>query len=324
VSDDSSSGASAALHVAVATDMAYLPWCAVALLSCQRATVERRVHVHVLHEGDLSREAQCRLGGMVRAGDGEVSYHVVSDDRMAPLPSKGPDLGGRTSWIRIFLPEMLPDLDRILYLDADTMTIRSVSPLWTAPLDGAPVAAVSNVVEPARHAHVAQLGIGDPRSYFNAGVLVMNLAVMREERTLDRIINAVATRHDRLPWFDQDALNVVFADRWQRLHPRWNAQNSLWLWEPWARHVFGEDERRDAVSSPAILHFEGPSFVKPWHYLCRHPFRDRYHQTLAATPWREEPLRGRTPVTRIIRCLPPPLQLPAYVRLLRVKARRAG
>jgi lipopolysaccharide biosynthesis glycosyltransferase len=311
------------VHVALATDMTYLPWCAAAALSCQQSTGESRVHVHILHEGDLSEDARHRLATMVRGHNGEISYHTVDSERLAALPSKGPALGGRTSWIRIFLPEMLPQLDRILYLDADTLTVDSVGPLWTTALGDAALAAVSNVVEPDKQPRLAELGITDPRRYFNAGVLVMNLALMREEDSLDRIMSYVAARRDELAWFDQDALNVVF-NRWHPLEPRWNAQNSMWFWAPWAREVFGEDALREAVSTPAILHFEGPSVVKPWHYLCQHPFRHRYRQTLAMTPWRDEPLLERTPATRMIRRLPKALQLPAYVRLQAVRARRGS
>jgi lipopolysaccharide biosynthesis glycosyltransferase len=177
-------------------------------------------------------------------------------------------------------------------------------------------------VEPAKRVHVAQLGIDDPRRYFNAGVLVMDLSLMRDQHSLEEIMSCVATRRDEFSWFDQDALNIVFADRWYPLHPRWNAQNSFWLWQEWAQEVFGDHALREAVASPAIVHFEGPSFVKPWHYLSQHAFRDQYRQALAGTPWRDEPLLERTTATRLIHRLPQSLWLPAYVRLLKAKARR--
>jgi lipopolysaccharide biosynthesis glycosyltransferase len=311
------------VHVALATDMTYLPWAAVAALSCQQSTTDAAVHVHVLHEGDLSGETQRLFTAMVREHSGEISYHAVEGDQLAALPSKGPALGGRTSWIRVLLPEMLPHLDRIIYLDADTLTVDSVSPLWTISLAEAGVAAVSNVVEPDQRPHVAGLGIAEAKQYFNAGVLVMNLRLMREEDSLGRIKSCVAARGDDLTWFDQDALNLVFAGRWRELEPRWNAQNSLWYWGRWAREIFGEDPVREALSNPAILHFEGPSIVKPWHYLCQHPYRDRYRNALAMTPWSDVPLLERTAATRVIHRLPSSLQLRAYVRLQSMRARRA-
>src|SRR5207253_2718503 len=89
-----------------------------------------------------------------------------------------------------------------------------------------------------------------------------------------------------LVWPDQDACNVALEGRWLALHPRWNAQNSLWTWGDLARGVFGVDVVEEATTAPAILHFEGPSLSKPWHALCRHPWRDEY--------WRQLPVSTRS------------------------------
>ncbi|MBV8952355.1 MAG: glycosyltransferase family 8 protein [Actinobacteria bacterium] len=308
------------VHIALATDTAYLPWAAVSVLSCQRATSPCRVHVHVLHEGDLTSDAQRAFASMVSHECGEVSFHMVEGSRLDAVPSKGPELGGKTSWIRITLADLLPDLDRIVYLDADTLTVQSVEPLWTEPLGDAGVAAVANVVEPARRGHVADLGI-EPTQYFNAGVLVMNLQLMRDENTYERVLDCVGERGKELSWYDQDALNLVFAGRWHALHPRWNTQNSLWYWRAWACEVFGERAVHEALSDPAVVHFEGPSIVKPWHYLCQHPFRRHYRDVLQMTPWRDAPLLERTAATRVIRRLPQGAQLPAYGRLQAFRTR---
>ena len=73
------------------------------------------------------------------------------------------------SMMRVALPFMLPDLDRILYLDIDTIVVRDISALWDLQLDGCYFAAVR---EPAKS-----------RSdfiYINAGVMMLNLEKMRD------------------------------------------------------------------------------------------------------------------------------------------------
>ena len=77
-------------------------------------------------------------------------------------------------------------------------------------------------------------------------------------------------------------------DEMNRLNPKWNAMNSLWVWPDHARRVFTEDDLRVARDDPAVLHFEGPPIVKPWHYLSQHPFRDEYRFALLldlVEPW---------------------------------------
>jgi lipopolysaccharide biosynthesis glycosyltransferase len=106
-----------------------------------------------------------------------------------------------------------------------------------------------------------------------------------------------------LLWPDQDALNVVLGDRRIALHPRWNCMNSVFQM-PEARAVFGEGTVRDACRDPAIVHFEGPSLVKPWHYLSKHPYRRAYRRHRAATPWPSYELEGRTWRRRMLKPLP--------------------
>jgi lipopolysaccharide biosynthesis glycosyltransferase len=308
------------MHIAVATDAAYLPWCATTILSALRATTMRPVHVHVLEGGDIDRADLERLLEMIDREGAEGTALAVDEARIEHLPTKGPDLGGRVSWYRVLLPDLLPDVRRVLYLDADLLVVAPLDDLWAADLAGAPLGAVRNVVEPTMREHVHELGLVDHRDYFNAGVLVIELDRWRADAEAARIDEFVAAR-GATPWFDQDALNVTFAGRWHALDPRWNAQNSMWFWRDLAVETFGAAAVDDATSSPGILHFEGPSIVKPWHYLCPHPHTARYREVLRSTPWGRVPLTGRTPVNRALRLLPSRHRLNAYAR---VQQRRAA
>ncbi len=299
------------IDVTLVTDTAFLPWCATTLASCAQATHDASVRFHVLLSPDVSqrdREDLARAGSVAGA---TVCFGVADEDAVAMLPSKGAALGGRMSWMRVALPDALPDVERVIYLDADTLVRHSLLPLWNS-LDGAPIAAVANVTEPAMYPHLESLGLADPRDYFNAGVLVIDLGGWRDEGVTDGLMRFATSRP--LPWYDQDALNVVFAGRWQRLHPRWNAMNSLWGWAHHAKRIFAEDALAAARADPAVLHFEGPAFVKPWHYLSRHPFRFEYQAALGRTAWADRPLEERTLATRLISRLPEAHRVPAYLR----------
>ncbi len=311
-------GRPAPQHVAVAFDRGYLPWAATVLQSHLRHHPGASPSFHVLHGGDLTRHDTDRLTAMVERGGGSVEYHAVAERRLERLPPI--DRFGRVVWMRFLLPQLLPDLGRVLYLDADTFVTDSLEDLWRTDLGDAPLAAVANVVEPALKPHVAQLGLDDARTFFNSGVLLLNLDVMRAERAFEALARAVDQHRDHLVWPDQDALNVVFTGRWRPLHPRWNAQNSFWAWSEWAADVFGATVS-EARENPAIRHFEGPSLCKPWHYLCPYPHRGEYRRTLATTPWAGTPLIDRTLSTALIKRLPMPLRIRTYLWLVKLRSR---
>jgi lipopolysaccharide biosynthesis glycosyltransferase len=280
-----------------------------------RATPEDGLHFHVLHEGTITSDIQMQMRRLLETHGGRVDFDLIDDQLLGVLPTKGASLGGRISWARVLLPELLPEVERVIYVDADVLCVDSLSALWREDLGDAVLGAVRNVIEPGMHPHVAALGIADPRCYFNAGVLLVDLEAMRGQHSWERTRDFVAGAGQPLTWYDQDALNVVFAEQWKPLEPRWNAQNSFWVWSQWAADVLGLDALSDAVRYPAIVHFEGPAIGKPWHYLNPHPYRNHYLAILADTPWAGEPFVDRTMATRLIRQLPSNRRIPAYLKL---------
>lgn len=128
----------------------------------------------------------------------------------------------------------------------------------------------------------------------------MNLELMRREQ-LAQQIRDYACAHPELGNPDQDALNVVCRDRWLKLHLRWNVQSTVFELEP-RQLPFPRDEISEALASPGVVHFIGPS--KPWHYLCTHPKRALYIAHARATPWGEPPIAGRDLRNMVLRRLP--------------------
>jgi lipopolysaccharide biosynthesis glycosyltransferase len=306
--------------VALTFDANYLAPASTVMRSCLAHTGGGSLQFEVIHDESLSNHDRQRLQAMCGEAGAEINLRLMDERRLRGLPSV--DRFGSIVWWRLFLPDLLEDVDRVLYLDCDTLVLSSLHPLWGEDLGTSALAAVANVIEPAMRGHVATLGIDYPGGFFNAGVLLLQLDRMRDERSTDELVD-YAVRHQKvLTWNDQDALNVIFKKRWHALHPRWNAQNNLWSWRDWAIDVFGPGLVDEAVSDPAIRHFEGPNVAKPWHYLCPAPHRDLYLQTLAQTPWAGTPMQDRTATTVAIRLLPRRWRLEVYGRVLRLKSMR--
>ena len=289
------------------------------LRSCVRANPSSTLCFEVVHDRTLSEEDCGRLAETATSSHSSVRFHSVASDDLAGLPTTL--LFGSIVWLRFFLPHLLLDRSRVIYLDSDTLVMSDLQGFWDTPLDPHPLAAVANVVEPSVRPHVEALGIQYPGGYFNSGVLLMDLDRMRAEQSSEQLLEAAADRRESLVWPDQDALNVVFARRWLPLHPRWNTQNSFWGWRRWAVEVFGEAVLEEAIRRPGIRHFEGPELSKPWHYLCPYPGRKEHRALLAETPWAGIPLEDRTAATWFLRLFRGEMRYRAYARLLQARSR---
>lgn len=304
------------IRMALCLDGAYTPWAATTMASCVRANRGSNLRFEIVHDRSLSDEDIEGLRTVAEGGHAGIGFHAVSPSSdLGALPTNAEF--GNVVWLRLYLPEILADVSRVLYLDADTFVAGQLADLWQTPLAEAPLAAVANVVEPPFRSHVAALGVEYPGGYFNSGVLLMNLESMRAERSLERLVRFALDHPRPLVWPDQDVLNAVFRGRWVPLHPRFNAQSSLWHPAGWAVEVFGQEAVDDAKRAPVIRHFEGRGLCKPWHYMCPVPGYKEYRRVLATTPWAHVPIEDRTMATRLIRILPGETQLRAYRRLER-------
>ena len=120
------------LHVSCAVQGAYVPHCAAMLLSLLAARGQHDLRVHYLHGPGLGDRAKRRLERMVTGQGAAIDFHEVGDDAVGDLP----DHRHFTSamWYRIFLPELVPGADRVLYVDVDTLAVDALAPLWDVEL----------------------------------------------------------------------------------------------------------------------------------------------------------------------------------------------
>jgi lipopolysaccharide biosynthesis glycosyltransferase len=196
------------------------------------------------------------------------------------------------TYTRIWLTEFFPPtVDRVLYLDADIVVVGSIAPLWRTDLGGELMGAVDI---PGSDQGVRLLGMRLEEGYFNAGVLLIDLAVWRASRAEQIVIHYIRTHPERLE-YDQDALNACFRRVTKRLDYKWNVIRPFFR-EPLAlplERAEIEAVRRDAL----IIHFNGGS--KPWSYFCDHPRRAEYDKYLRMTEWRDYVPPDRTLLNRL-------------------------
>ncbi|MBW3549488.1 MAG: hypothetical protein KY442_01320 [Proteobacteria bacterium] len=162
-------------------------------LSCLRAGT-RDVVVHLLHAPDVSAHDLGRLRAMVEAEGAELRPHPVAELALGRLPDAVSAHGGAVSCARLLLPDLLPDVERLVYLDADTLTRQPLDPLWDQPLGGQVLGAVRNVVEPAMGTRLLALGVRDPGRYLMVSRWASREVFVEYLRSHDH-----RRSHDRIP-----------------------------------------------------------------------------------------------------------------------------
>ncbi|WP_077530387.1 glycosyltransferase family 8 protein [Vreelandella utahensis] len=265
------------LHIAACCDDNYAPYAGVMMLSALKATPDTAIHFHLVDCG-ITRDNLQALKNTVEGAGGTLNVIEPDDSLYRDLPTHR---YGPAVYQRISLPAYLPEtVTRVLYLDCDTLVLGNLNHLWETNLEGYPVAAVEN------YSPTACRDIGLPRpEYFNSGVLLMDLAVWRDE-ALHRAVDDYAREHAAgLTFVDQCSLNAVLRQRWRRLPARWNQQSDIYkvMTRDNDGCGYAPQELHEAFVNPGIVHFIGAK--KPWKRYSFHPLKDTYRAVLAQTPW---------------------------------------
>ena len=188
-----------------------------------------------------------------------------------------------TTYFRLMLAKLLPaTLDKIIFMDADIIVTGNISELFHTELKGAACAAVEN--PNITLGYLNKIGLKS-ESYFNAGVLLINLEYWRSQEVFEKSLEFLNERSHSLSLWDQDGLNYILEDFWIKLHPGWNLMHSYFLEEIF-RSSYTGDEIRQAIESPCIVHYSGGGKIKPWDPHCDHQFRDLYYHYLLKSIWK--------------------------------------
>lgn len=160
---------------------------------------------------------------------------------------------------RFFLSELLPEqIDRILYVDGDTLFVSDPTPLLVQTLPEGKIGMVEDAMSFYRHDQSANgtdtrqyllgLGLSPDAHYGNSGVFIVSRGDWKA--IAGDALNYLSSHSDKCRYHDQSALNAVVGDRRFSLSPIWNYQSRFVQW------------RVKPIAEPAILHFTGAA--KPW------------------------------------------------------------
>lgn len=193
-----------------------------------------------------------------------------------PIMSTLPASEGRwhkSTLARLFIDELTdPSIDRILYLDADVLAVKSLEGLMSMDLKGKAIGAVDDYISAFPEKLRNRLGIlclPENAGYFNAGVILFDMNALRTGGHMEAARRILHTGK-KFAANDQDILNIVFRDAWLSIDYRFNVQSGFSAY----------------IQDPALLHFTGRR--KPWQKSiswAHTRFAPIYRRMLATTSW---------------------------------------
>ena len=233
---------------------------------------------HILHDETVSEENKRRLKQVANQKGDFIEFHEIDSAEFECIKNRthGFTIG---TMFRCMLPDLLPDLPKIVYLDADIFVNTDIKELWEFDINDYCLAAV--VDEGVIKFHIPNILYKYPEidrnQYFNAGVLCMNIRKIKQRGNLKDLVVKFLVNNPEATYPDQDALNVLFHN------------NILYLDSSWNQFVYSHREENIDILKQGIYHFAADVLV----LYSNSKIDMEYFKTLCRTPWSDYEIGNR-------------------------------
>ena len=201
------------------------------------------------------------------------------------------------SYCRLFLTSILPkSVERVLYLDCDTLCNANLLDYYNMDLDGYCCAGVTDCLS---EKYYNFFKMNSTSRYVNSGAILINLKEWYAQGIEQKVVDYVDKKHGYVFFMEQSVLNIVLQDKIKVVHPCYNtftlmvafSRKNLYRLRK-CKRFYTEHEVCEAVAKPSIIHLTNFFYVKgrPWIEGNEHPYKDLFMKYRELTPWKNKPL----------------------------------
>ena len=216
------------IHIACNIDANFTQHCAVTLVSLFENNKTADICVHIVAPG-LPEKDQNILKSLAASYGNEVCFYFPSPELLANFSIR--KFGKRISmatYYRCMFSAILPaTVDKVLYLDCDIVILGDISEFWNTDLTDYAVGCVEDIGYDDMERYET-LKYDSKYSYFNAGVLLINLKYWREHKVDEQCVKYFLAYPERIRYNDQDLLNALLHEHKLFMSLKWNMQDAFY------------------------------------------------------------------------------------------------
>ena len=264
------------ISIAYAPDDKYINQTVVSM----KSALEHNEQVEfIIMYSKLSAESMQKLGAV----GGSLRLIKMDESQFADLTlSKWVTV---QAWFRIKLPDLCKDLDKVLYLDCDTLIRGNLDELFSMDLTSKYLAGVKDVWGVSKYVKRLDMKSG---VYVNSGMLLFNCDYCRKEHFFDKVIDFAKNNAKIIEFCDQDSINKVVDEYKLVVSPKYNFMDTWWRGGYYEFEGEEETEYLKAKENPVIAHLTG---LKPAFKGCGNKFKDEWWEVAKKTKIYDELLR---------------------------------
>ena len=273
----------ATLNIAWGVDENFMFGAVVSMTSVLINNKNINTHLHLFTDY-IDDDFENKIKKLAQDFSTDISIYIVDAEELKVLPNG--NAWTYAMYFRFVAFEYLSDnIKTLLYIDADVICKGSLLDLCYLDIEEYIAAVVKDVDDsPARK-------IEENYNYFNSGVVYANLKKWKDDVFLDSVFDLLLDKNVKLSFPDQDALNIVFADKVIFL-PR--IYNAIYGIKQELKNKNIEKYKEYITPDTILIHYVG--VTKPWNTWANYPSVQYFIDAWKSSPWSEKPrLQAKTP-----------------------------
>ena len=260
------------IHVALAFDQNFLTPFYVLLTSIFQNNANNKIIYHAIASG-VNQPERSKITLFVQQHKGEIYFYDIDEKQAQKFSLPEYSHVSAATYYRLFLIGLVPpEIEKLLYIDTDIVVIGNLAELYAIDIQSVPVAAVVD----AKITNRPELGILDTNTYFNAGVLLINLPLWNSQKISEKAIRYLNEHSQKIVFHDQDALNAVLMNNWIPISNRFN------LTFHDTPEYLPKKKFQKFLKDKVIVHYTTQN--KPWTVACTNRLRYLYLEYLQRSP----------------------------------------
>ena len=280
------------MNVMYASDDNYAWLMGISMISLfENNKASEKIDVYVFGD-NLSEENQKTISGIAEKY-GRSCHHVDVVNIVIPKLLMS-DRYPKSTFSRLFVYDLLPrDVEKLIYLDCDTIVMGSLEEMFNMDVDGKAFLATKDCMGKA---YKRKIGLKEKDTYINAGVMLMNMKRLREIPIAERMVAFVDKYAQAMTYADQEIVNGIFQGDFGLLPVEYDMQTQF-VQYPYEEIVkirhphrfYTKEEVEYGKLHPKIYHYTTCMLdVRPWFANSEIANAWAFDKYMAMSPWKDK------------------------------------
>ena len=200
--------------------------------------------------------------------------------------------GSYANYYRMFFELVINDsIERLLYLDSDTIICGSLSELITIDMEEECAAVVLDAMG---NRYKLLIGLKPEDTYFNSGVILFDIHNWKEKKCNENLIDHITNKRAAYISVDQDILSIVLKGKTKVLPPVYNFMPVHMAYSDKAyekcfgfENYYSREQIEKARENPIVLHTYRFIGEFPWNKGNLHPACPLFDYYMKKSPWND-------------------------------------